>query len=274
MRYNLDDDRRFRLKKYEKPEFRNTYRLPFPLEEIRDRESFYNPDEGNLAERLNQLKKFEEVIDFGRIKLLQQHHRANPELNLKNILQYQDERTYKPSNLLEEARVYALDDDIKLDLDDSDEEVDGGNEENADILSVPIPIVLSSYIDISEKPQTEEGIENTSRIKIGTPVLVRVSANGEPSTSEEAEGGITSIRTTGKVNFPSNEDPLSVEPLPINPAGILKKDDDDDEDDDTTRRFISLKVMDDPSDFAFAPSDPRFYRKAAEEGLGEFNYSF
>lgn len=203
---------------------------------------------------------------------MQQHHRANPDLNLKNILQYQDDRSYKPSNLLEEARVYALDDDIKLDLDDSDEETDGGNEENADILSIPIPIVLSSYI--SEKPQTEEGIENTSRIKVGTPVLVRVPANGEPSTSKESEGGIPPLRATGKVNFPSNEEPLSEELLPINQAVTLKKEDDRDEDDNTTRRFRGLKVMDDPSDFAFASSDPRFYRKAAEEGLGELNNSF
>lgn len=244
LRFNFDEDRHLRLKKYEKPEFLNTYRLPFPLEKFRDIESFYNPNDGNLAERLNELKKFEEVVDYERIKLMQQRHRANPELTLKDALELEDDRTYQPSNRLEEARMYALDDDIKLDLDGGEEENDDGEGRNADILGIPIPIRVSADRTTAERPGA------TSRIIPS----IRISEDVDLNDSEESSTA-------------ERPDKMSR----VNIARVFEKEvDNGDEDNETTmRRFTGLKVMEDPSEFAFAPSDSRFYRKTNNEEPGE-----
>lgn len=200
------------MKKYEQPDFYSKYRFPFPLEEFKDSGNLYNADAENLAERLNQLKQFEEVIDFERVHLMQQNHRNNPEhRQLKHRL---EANLPKPSNLLEEARVYAQDDDFKFIVDDNDE----GNEGNApDIIGQP------KYSD-----------EDTDRDPTSEREQFLENANTESEGHHEME-----------------------------------ESDDEDDDDEATRRFQGIKVMADPSDFAYAPSDPRFYRKTIEEGTGK-----
>lgn len=195
MRFNFNDDRKYRLKKYEQPDSFANYRFPFSLEGFSNGELPYNSDDENLAERLNQLKQFEEVIDFERIQLMKQNHRAKPKHKYRHEFE-EEPKSFKPSNLLEEARVYAHDDDFGFIVNDNEE----GNVQ-----------------DMIDTPTEKEIVENSHMHDVDQDM----------------------------------------------------HETDDDEDDATTRRFQDIQVMDDPSNFAYVPSDPRFNRKADENGIGK-----
>lgn len=201
------------MKRYQQPDLYAKYRFPFPIEGFRNRETTYNSGEENLAERLNRLKQFEEVIDFERIQLMKQNHRAKPEHSqLKHSMEVNVPKIFKPSNLLEEARVYAQDDDFRFIVDDNEE---------------------ANIQDIIGQPKYNDE-QDTDR----------------PSTLEWE-----------KVMEDSHNDDLA--------HNMDENDDEDDDDDDATRRFQEIKVMADPSNFAYAPSDPRFYRKTENTGDGK-----
>lgn len=213
MRFNYNDDRKYRLKKYEQPDYFPKYRLPFPLDETRNGniESPYTSENENLAERLNQLKKFEEVIDFERVQLMQQNHRANAEhRQQKHRLEVDMPKSFKPPNLLEEARVYAQDDDFRFVIDDNEE----GNVQ-----------------DIIGQPKFNDELDTDT-----------------PSTSEREH--IMENSRMGHMDHTMGES-------------------DDEDDDSENMRFKGINVMPDPWNFAYAPSDPRFYRKASDIEVGK-----
>lgn len=216
MRFNFNDDRQYRLKKYEQPDLYAKYRLPFPLEEFRDNQNPYDSDDENLAERLNRLKQFEEVIDFERVQLMKQKHRAKADYKQHQYpLKVEVPNSFKPSNLLEEPRVYAQDDDFRFIIDDNEE----GNVQDI----------------------------------IGQPKYADEQDTNAPSTSQWE-------------NVMEN---AHMEGMDHN----IDENDNEDDDDDTTRRFQGVKVIADPSDFAYAPSDPRFYRKTDVVRFGKFRSS-
>lgn len=214
MRLNFNDERSYRLKKYEEPEFYGKYRFPFPLRDLHEIEIPYNTDADSIAERLKQYKQFKEEIDFQRVQLMKQNHGLTPENRLINHRFQQDyPKDFQPSNFLEEARVYAQDNDLGFAIDDSEED----NVE--DIIGQPKFTNQPKYTEHDTK---------------------------KPSTfvEEQTENLHTAHRIEGS-------------------------DDEDDEDDDTAKRDQKIKLMENPSDFAYAPADPRFYRKAANPGPGK-----